>query len=72
MLIQPADGSPGIFVDLLQVAAIVLESQTGWAFPTESTPGLRPCGYRVLFIHGGEAIVSTEHGAKLLAELAGK
>lgn len=72
MLIQPADGSPGIFIDLLQVAAIVPESPNGWTFPTESTPGLRPCGYRVLFIHGGEAVVSAEHGKRLLADLAGK
>lgn len=61
MLIQPADGSPGIFVDKLQVASIVPNMKTG------------PMGsYLVVQLSGSQVVVSQEHGERLLAELSGK
>lgn len=61
MLIQPADGSPGIFVDRLTIAAVVPNLEPG------------PFGsYLVVHSSGAQIVVSLEHGERLLAELAAK
>lgn len=62
MIIQPADGSPGIFVDRLTVASVV---------PCLSE--YEPDGsYLVTHGNGATVTVSKEHGERLLAELAAK
>lgn len=62
MLIQPADGSPGIFVDRLKVTACVPNL-------AEYDP---PGSYVVVTDGDAFVIVSKEHGERLLAELAAK
>lgn len=57
MLVQPADGLPGIFIDRFQVIAVVQEDDRN---------------YRVGFVCGLSVCVSKEHGERLLAEMAGK
>lgn len=57
MLIQPADGSPGIFVDKLRVEAVVAHDSSN---------------YRVVFVSGASVLVSRVEGERLLTELAGK
>lgn len=62
MLIQPADGSPGIFVDRLAVASVV-----------PSLSEYEPDGaYLVTHGNGATVTVSKEHGERLLADIAGK
>jgi cold shock CspA family protein len=61
MLIQPADGSPGIFVDKFRVEAVT---------PAKITAVTT--GYVVALQSGARVAVSAEHGERLLAELAGK
>lgn len=63
MLILPADGSPGIFVDKLCVESVT---------PDLSDLGRDPDGYVVALSCGVSVAVSCEHGERLLAEIAGK
>ena len=62
MLTQPADGSPGIFVDRLTVASVV-------PCLSEYEP---EDGYLVTHGCGATVIVSKADGERLLAELAAK
>jgi len=61
MLIHPADGSPGIFVDRLTVTSVAPNL-------SEYEPG----SYVVTLQSGQSVLVSKEHGERLLAEFASK